>query len=320
MKLLNEVRKHTEKVIDYLYKTLNEISKKPRTYRKIARKNYLSVAKCRRPKRKQIRKAIKKQLQYIRRNLSHIDKLINEGASLETLSRRQHKKLLVAAEIYRQQLSMYENKSKRIDDRIVSLSQPHIRPIMRGKARQTTEFGAKIVVSCIEKYVLLDKISWDNFNESGDLKSQIEKYKELTGFYPESVHVDKIYRSQSNRKWCKERGIRLSGPPLGRPPKNISKETKIQAKIDENIRNRIEAKFGQAKRRYTLNLVMSKLPQTSETSIAITFLVMNLSAVLRQIICLFCPYLKNSSFFPRSIIKNYILTTKNNFKLSFNAG
>ncbi len=215
---------------------------------------------------------------------------------------------------------MYENKTKRVDDRIVSLSQPHVRPIMRGKARQTTEFGAKLAVSCIGKYVFLDKIRWDNFNESGDLKSQVEKYKELTGYYPESVHVDKIYRNQSNRKWCKERGIRLSGPPLGRPPKNPSKEIKIQAKIDENIRNIIEAKFGQAKRRYTLNLVMSKLPQTSETSIAITFLIMNLSAILRQIICLFYPYLKNSKIYLGSIIKYYILKTKNNFQLSFNVG
>lgn len=129
-----------------------------------------------------------------------------------------------------------------------------------------------------------------------------------------------IYLLTFNISGCKERGIRISGPPLGRPPKNISKETKIQAKIDENIRNRIEAKFGQAKRRYTLNLVMSKLPQTSETSIAINFLVMNLSAILRQIICLFCPYLKNSNFFRRSITKNYIFKTKNSLKLSFHVG
>ncbi len=126
LKLLNEVRKHTEKVIDCLYKRLKKLLKKPRTYRKIAKKNYLLVAKSRRPKRKEIRQAIRKQLRYVRRNLSHIEKLIGEGADLETLSRRQYKKLLVATEIYRQQLLMYENKTKRVDDRIVSLSQPHV--------------------------------------------------------------------------------------------------------------------------------------------------------------------------------------------------
>jgi hypothetical protein len=79
------------------------------------------------------------------------------------------------------------------------------------------------------------------------------------------------------------RGIRLSGPPLGRPPLNVSKEDKKQAQLDESIRNCIEGKFGEAKRRYSLNKVMTKLPNTSETSIAITFLVMNLSKLFRQV-------------------------------------
>ena len=36
----------------------------------------------------------------------------------------------------------------------------------------------------------------------------------------------------------------MSGPPLGRPPANVSKETKKQALEDERIRNAIEGKFG----------------------------------------------------------------------------
>ena len=119
------------------------------------------------------------------------------------------------------------------------------------------------------------------------MKDQIEAYKNFTGYYPSSVHVDKIYRTKSNRAWCKEKGIRISGPPLGRPPKNVSRSTKKQALDDERFRNAIEGKFGQAKRRYGLNCIMTKLPETSETSIAITFLVINLSTLLRQVNCLF---------------------------------
>ena len=182
---------------------------------------------------------------------------------------------------------MYENESNRIDDRIVSITQPHIRPIVRGKAGKPVEFGAKLSVSCFENYVFLDHLSWDNFNESGDFKTQVEAYKNFTGYYPSSVHVDKIYRTRENRAWCKERGIRISGPPLGRPPKNVSKETKKQALEDERFRNAIEGKFGQAKGRYGLNRIMAKLSETAETSIAITFLVINLSTLLRQVNCLF---------------------------------
>ena len=135
MGILNQARRQTEKILDSLYKTCQTKKvKKPRTYRKKARKDYLKVAKKRRPSRQERRGAIAKQLQYIKRNLSHIEKLINEGAELTSLSRRKSKMLLVVKEVYRQQLWMYENEAKRIDDRIVSISQPHIRPIVRGKA------------------------------------------------------------------------------------------------------------------------------------------------------------------------------------------
>jgi hypothetical protein len=219
--------------------------------------------------------------------LAHIDQLIAAGASLSWLSKRQYKMLLVVAEVDRQQLEMFTKIKRSTPDRIVSLTQPHVRPIVRGKAGKPVEFGAKLSATCVNGYIFLDQISWDNFNESGDLKGQIEEYKRSTGFYPESVHVDKIYRTRENRAYCQERGIRISGYPLGRPPANISKFQKKQALESERFRNSIEGKFGQGKRRFSLNRVMTKLPNTSETAIAITFLVMNLSALLRQFFCLF---------------------------------
>lgn len=242
------------------------------------------------------------------------------GATLCKLSNRQYKILLVVSEIYRQQLWLYENKKKSIDYRIVSLNQPHIRPIVRGKASKTVEFGAKISASYFEGYVFLDRISWDNFNESGDLKSQIELFKNYTGYYPESVHVDKIYRTQKNRAWCKERGIRISGPPLGRPPKNISKVKKKQAALDEKIRSSIEGKFGQAKRRFSLNCVMTKLSHTSKTAIAITFLVMNLSTYLSRLLRAFlCLFFIKLPFLRFDININYSLRVFRKQKLIFHS-
>ncbi len=311
LELLNQARKQTEKIIDLLYEQIKgQLEKKPRTYREVARKDYLEVAKKRRVSQKDRRKAIKKQLQYIKRNLSHIEQLIISGASLEKLSNRQYKMLLVVAEVYRQQLWLYENKKQSIDARIVSLAQPHIRPIVRGKAGSSVEFGAKLSASCFEGYVFLDHISWDNFNESGDFKAQVEAFKNYTGYYPESVHVDKIYRTRENRAWCKERGIIISGPPLGRPPANVSKEKKKQDLEAEKIRNCIEGKFGQAKRRFSLGRVMAKLVNTSETAIAITFLVMNLSTQLSRLFYAFlCLFLKMKPFLQSPIMENYYLRT-----------
>ncbi|MBD2525403.1 IS5 family transposase [Nostoc sp. FACHB-133] len=307
LELLNQARKQTERIIDLLYEQIKgTLQKKPRTYRKIARKDYLEVAKKRRVAQKDRRKALKKQLQYIKRNLSHIDHLIVLGASLEGLTNGQYKTLLVVAEIFRQQLWLYENKKQSIDNRIVSLSQPHIRPIVRGKAGKSVEFGAKLSASYFNGYVFLDHISWDNFNESADLKAQVESYKNYTGYYPESVHVDKIYRTRENRAWCKERGIRISGVPLGRPPANLSKEKKKLFSEDEKIRNSIEGKFGQAKRRFSLGRVMAKLSHSSFSIIAITFLVINLSTHLSRLFYAFlCLFLKTTPFFRSNIIAVY---------------
>ena len=71
----------------------------------------------------------------------------------------------------------------------------------------------------------LDVFAKVRCTQSGDLIAQVEAFKEFTGHYPESVHVDQIYRTISNRAWCKERGIRMSGPPLGRRPAHVSKAT-----------------------------------------------------------------------------------------------
>ena len=278
----------------------------------------MKVAKKRKVSYQERRKAIRKQLNYLQKNLENIEGLIRAGSDFKNISNRQQNILETIKKVYKQQLQMWENKSQSVPQRIVSLTQPHIRPIVRGKAGNPTEFGAKLSVSCVDNYVFLDRISWSNFNESRDFKEQVEKYRKTYGYYPESVHVDKIYRTRENRAWCKERGIRMSGPKLGRPQKNVSKEDKKQAQDDERFRNAIEGKFGQAKRRFSLNLVMTKLPETSETSIAITFLVVNLSTLLRQLLSLFlCLFLncKTSelnqlSDIRKDYIYNYLIEVK----------
>ncbi len=114
----------------------------------------------------------------------------------------------------------------------------------------------------------------------------------------------KLEKTQLNNNYNTLKEIRISGVPLGRPPKNLSDKTKKQAQEDERVRNYIEGKFGQGKRRFSLSKIMTKLPSTSATTIAIIFLVMNLSTLLKEFLSLF--FIKNlwESFM---INKNYIL-------------
>jgi len=280
--LLNKAREKSEKIIDVLYKNSGKTKKKPRSYRKIARKRYLNIAKRKKPGSSLIRKGCGQQLRYLRRNLKHIEILASE-VSLGSLGKRLYKDLLVIHEVFRQQQVMFDENSRSIAYRIVSISQPHVRPIVRGKAKASVEFGAKLSASVCDKgFVTLDRLNWEAFNESTDLEFQIEKYRERMGHYPKAVLADKIYRTRANRKWCKELGIRLSGPGLGRPSKSedLQKEVRQQNRQDECERNAIEGKFGQAKRRFGLAKIMGKLKGTSESMIAVSFLVMNLVKLL----------------------------------------
>lgn len=174
---------------------------RPRTYRVKARRRFVAFTKKKQPSRRVTRRAQKQQMGFLRCNLKAIDRLLKhpEALPLARLSHRRYKNLLVCRELYRQQLEMVENNSQRVDDRIVSISQPHVRPIKRGKAGRKTEFGAKFSLSVVDGFSFCDRLSWDNYTEGTDLIGQIERYRQRFGFYPASVHADKAYRTRANR-------------------------------------------------------------------------------------------------------------------------
>lgn len=285
--LLNESREALEGIVDTLWENMTHRRPvKPRTYRVKARKAFLRVEKQRHRRYKTIRTAIGQQLRYVRRDLRIVQSLLKETASLEALSTRQYKKLLVISEIYRQQREMYEGKHHRAEDRIVSLSQPHVRPIVRGKASSEVEFGAKIAVSKVNGCCRIETLSWDSFNEGTRLTEAVKRYKERCGCFPKVILADKLYRNRENLDYCKTHGIRLSGPRLGRPKNDPAEDRRI-ARMDNAERNGIESPFGIGKRRYGLARIMAKLCCTSETVIALQFLIMNLDHMLKDYFCLF---------------------------------
>ena len=285
LSLLNEAREVTEVLIDSMYKTVREsFDHKPRTYRKQARQQFLAVAKKKRPRINKIRKAIKQQLAYLKRNLTSIDALTSCGGCLLAAGRAIYQKLLVVSELVRQQTILYHSESKSISDRIVSLTQAHVRPIVRGKARSNVEFGAKISISVTgDGLTFLDRLSFNPYNEGEDLRAQALAYRRRHGCYPEVICADQIYRTRSNRAFCQRHAIRLSGPRLGRPksdPELVAAEKK-QFIDDQRQRNAVEGKIGECKRRYGLGLIREKLIATQGSSIAMNILVMNLQKLLR---------------------------------------
>ncbi len=284
LKLLNEARVSTERIIDDLCDQHSDFRKhKPRYDRGKARAVFLNVAKQKKPRRRKIKAAIRRQLDYLQRNLEAVDALIASGAVLSSLKTHWWRKLLVISELHRQQTILLYSKTRSIPDRIVNLVQRQVRPMVRGKARAAVEFGAKISVSVRNGFAFLHRISWDPYNEAEDLIAQAKKYKQEYGCYPERICADRIYLNTKNRNFCTRNNIRLSGKRLGRPPKDpeISAAHKQQLRADQRKRNEVEGCFGSGKRKYSLNLIMARLSQGAETLISMSFLVMCAEKILR---------------------------------------
>ena len=109
--LLNEARENAEKLVDLLHDPAD--GKKPRTYRKRARKDHLKYARSRKHTAKMTRKAIGKQLGYLRRDLSYIDAMLEQG---KTLKVREMQSLETIRNIYEQQKYMYDNRTHTVSD------------------------------------------------------------------------------------------------------------------------------------------------------------------------------------------------------------
>ncbi len=263
--LLNQAREKAEEAVDELCRQTGR--KKPRMYRRRARKDYLRLSKSKKRGAKAVRTAVRKQLQYIRRDIGYVAEMVQNGAKL---SQKQADRLNVVTTVYEQQRIMFETGSHSIPRRIVSLAQPWVRPIVRGKAHANTEFGAKLHVSLVNGYARIERLDFEPYNESEDLWKAVARYRERYGCYPERILADKIYRNRQTLAFCKEHGIRLSGPALGKPPKdqNLSRQAKRQEYQDSCDRNAVEGTFGTSKTAYGLSRVMVHLPETHSVSSA----------------------------------------------------
>jgi len=268
--LLNEARENTEKILDVLHNPAD--GRKPRTYRKQAHKDFLQFSRSKKKTAKKIHKAVGKQLRYLARNLTAIEAKLAQG---RMLTKKQANRLSTIYNLYSQQKTMYDNHSHSISDRIVSVGQPFLRPIVRGKVGKPVEFGSKLDISVVNGWSRLECFSFNAYNEAGNLQAMAERFRTREGHYPIRILADKIYRNRDNLHYCKERGIHLTRPALGRPKKDEIRDA-TQNFIDECERVEVERRFSLAKRKCGLGLIMTKLQDTIAHSVAMSILVLNL--------------------------------------------
>jgi len=290
--LLNQCREILEKAINILWPFIPHDHHKLPYSAKVARKLYLKLAKSKKWAKTKVRSTIKELLRYVELATERLEAMLLLIEHPEKhLANWILDRLSVIPLVYRQQKQMYDENTNICENRIVSLEQPHVRPIKRGKRPNPTEFGQKLHLSTVNGFTYLEQTSWSNFNESLDLKEAVENYYRREGYYPCAVLADQIYQTRANKAYCKERGIRLSGLPLGRR-KTSDTEAKVKRQMykDACERNAIESRNGVVKRRFGLNCIMSKLDENAKTEAALNILAMNASYRLAQWLALFWQY------------------------------
>ena len=169
--LLNKCREHLETAINVLWKVVPHTGHKLPYSAKKARKAYLKLAKSKKWTKAKCRKGIGEQLRYIELATKRLNTLKEQVPSYrKQLAGWLLRRLEVIPLVYLQQKEMYDNNTHTCKDRIVSLEQPHVRPIVRGKRPNPTEFGQKLHLSVVNGYTYLEQTSWNNFNEALDLR------------------------------------------------------------------------------------------------------------------------------------------------------
>jgi len=223
----------------------------------------LAYRKQRKHSHKQTRKMIMRQLALLEKILGEIRRQMRIHSDERLLNDKQLDMLETITRVYRQQKNHFKSGDSResIPNRIVSLSKPHIRPIVRGKETKTVEFGAKCNNILIDGISFIEKLSFNAFNEGTRLKHCVSLSKKLTGVDVKKIGGDQSYSGNDNRTFCKENGIETSFTQKGRSGKNEVKNA-TKRELARVRATAMEGSFGTQKEHYGLRKIAARIKST----------------------------------------------------------
>ncbi|MCH3994097.1 MAG: IS5 family transposase [Prevotella sp.] len=260
---------------------------RPETRLKEIHSRYLNVIKLRKKPKGKVRECMEYMLARLRRNINTALETFGKVDSryFFSLSPRDRSLFFTTIKMWKQQKEMFTDHVHQCKDRIVSLFQPFVRPIVRGKAKAKVEFGAKIGVSVVRGYTFIDRHSWDAYNECDDLMLHLRAYRKRFGNLPAKVEADKIYMNRRNRQILRLLGIEIGGKPLGRPSKeqNTKEYHDLMAR-NVGERNEVEATFGTGKRIYRANNIRAKRADTGASWVGACYFVKNIMKFLHELL------------------------------------
>ena len=244
------------------------------------KKEFLSYQKTKKKTKRAEKKLLKKLLKFLFR-LLELHKGLVENKKV-ALSVKEKAQMLTITEVYKQQHSKVYGEVEQIKDRIVSLSKPYIRPIVRGKETKAVEFGAKVNKLQVNGISFIEHFSYDAFNEGTRLRNCIGLHQQLFG---KCTHhsADRIYATNANRTYCSKNKIATNFIPKGKQKAAHQEQNKImRAVLDKERGTRLEGSFGNEKNHYLLQKVNARNSITEKCWIFFGIMTANASIITNR--------------------------------------
>lgn len=292
VKLLNTTREWLCEMILRVKNSLDPESK-VRTYRRVARRVYRRYCKVKRKHQTLIRKTTKQMTRYTLRNIRQLEHWMDQlrtfrpkvrtvrKASIQSIQSR----LEVAKTIVEQQIQRVTTRGRHIANRIVSLQQPQVRPVVRGKDGKAVEFGPKSHISLVDGFAFLDVCQFSPFNEGIRLTESVDFHHKRFGRLPSELMADQIYANRANRAYLSRHQIQHSFPAIGRPPDKPDqpyKKAKADTRKRQRKRNHIEGVFGHLKEHFRLDKIRWTVPDGHVMQVQLGLAAFNLKSALAK--------------------------------------
>ena len=251
------------------YKIMCEVSgrmgvHRPRTKYLDVEKACLSYRKQRKHSNTQTRKMTRRLLNLLGKILKEIRRM-ERGCDVPELLTVKEKSLVdIITKVYRQQRNHFDSGDRResIPDRIVSVSKPYVRPIVRGKEVKSVEFGAKCNNIMVDGISFIEKLSFNAFNEGTRLQHCVKMHRRLFGVDVKKIGGDASYAGTDNRGFCKENGIQTSFVKRGRPTQEKKEQDYVRQELARVRATAMEGSFGIQKEHYAMRRIKARKKET----------------------------------------------------------
>ena len=254
-----------EKGYDLMCKASRQLGiHRPRTKFLDVEKANLTYRKQRKHTKAQTRKITRRLLDLLGKVLREIRKMDREHEAAKLFTDREKQTIDIITKAYRQQCNHFQSGDAResIPNRIVSVSKPYVRPIVRGKETKNVEFGAKCNNILVDGISFIEKLSFNAFNEGARLPHCIKMHRRLFGVDAKKIGGDTSYAGTANRDLCKELKIQTSFVKRGKPFKEMNEKDFVRQELARVRATAMEGSFGTQKEHYSMRRIKARRKET----------------------------------------------------------